>query len=217
MIHKPVFRYAKEGKTYNFDKIFTKNNITYTMLSYTCMTNGLVSPNDYYVNEVKVKSEIEALRDKVDVLMVAMHWGDEYKSLPNDTQKQIAHYLASLKVDIIIGTHPHVIDPIEWIDKTLVIYSLGNFVSSQNKLSDYNKLIGLDAHVDIVKTDIDGDASIKLTNLNTDLIYTYFKNYTNFEVIPFSIINDAYLKDYTYYKDKYNKIIKTYDKNIVTN
>ena len=125
-------------------KIFEKNNIKYAILNYTYGTNGIQVPygKEYLVNlwsdganyenyKETVLRDINNLRDKVDVLMVAMHFGREYTHIPTEMQRKTAKFLADNGVDIIIGTHPHVIEPIEWIDDTIVFYSLGNFISSQ--------------------------------------------------------------------------------------
>ena len=82
---------------------------------------------NYQDYKEQVKKDIEAVRDQVDVLMVAMHWGVEYTHNPTEYEKDSAKFLADNGVNIVIGAHPHVIQPVEWIDKTLVIYSLGNF------------------------------------------------------------------------------------------
>ena len=199
-----------------------KNNITYSMLSYTTSTNGLPVPSgkDYLINvydEEQVKKDVEALRDKVDVLIVAMHWGVEYASSPNDSQKEIANYLADLGVDIVIGTHPHVLQPITWIDDTLVIYSLGNFISNQYGTNDYNKLVGFMATWDITKTITpEGDIDISIDNLGGELIFTKYTgnpittaNHSEHQVIPFSIMTDeTYLKDYKRIYEKYSGILK---------
>ena len=134
-------------------KIGEKNGITYALLSYTTVDNGLRRPNgkEYYLNLFNkdiVKQDVEKYRDKVDLLMVAMHWGVEYTHTPVYEEKEIAKYLADLDVDIVIGAHPHVVQPIEYIDDTLVIYSLGNFVSAQKGI---NKLTGLMVSVNINK------------------------------------------------------------------
>ena len=142
---------------------------------------------------------------------------NEYKSLPNEEQIAIGEYLASLGVDITIGTHPHVIEPIKWIGDTLVIYSLGNFISSQSNVNDYNRLIGLLVNVDIIKTTVHDEVSITLDNLNAELIYTYYKNQSNYKVIPFSKLDNSILKDYKNYKVKYESIVKYYDNSIVVN
>ena len=208
-----------------------KNNITYTMLSYTTSTNGLPVPagKDYLVNvydSEQVKEDIEAVRDKVDVLIVAMHWGVEYASNPNDSQKEIAQYLADLGVDIIIGCHPHVLQPITWIDDTLVMYSLGNFISNQYGTDDYNKLVGFMATLDITKTVTpEGDVTIDIDNLGGELIFTKYNgnpittsNHDGHVVIPFSkMTDDRYLSDYKRIYEKYSGVLESMgtDLNIV--
>ena len=199
-------------------RILEANGITYALLSYTISTNGLVRPNDYYVSiysDERVKNDVQKIRDSCDLLLVSMHWGDEYKSIPNDEQKRIAKYLSDLGVDIVIGTHPHVIEPIEWIGDTLVIYSLGNFISNQSKTNNYNRLIGLLVNIDIIKTSVSDKTSVILDNLNTELIFTSYENSSNYKVIPFSKLDDSILKDYKSYKIKYESIVKYYDKGIV--
>jgi len=201
-------------------RIMEMAGVKYTMLSYTLTTNGLVSPQDYYVNiysDEKVLEDIEKIRNDVDILMVAMHWGDEYKKIPNSEQIRISEYLASLGVDIVIGSHPHVIQPLKWIGDTLVIYSLGNFVSGQSIKNEYNRRIGLVVNIDITKTTTDHETRVKLDNLNTNLVYTYSKGTKNYRVVPFSKLDNNMLYDYKSLKIKYDSIVKYYDKNINTN
>ena len=203
-------------------EIFVKNNITYTLLAYTYGTNGISVPEgkDYLVNlysDEKVKSDVEKVRDKVDVLLVSMHWGTEYQTEPSAEQKRQAEYLASLGVDIIIGTHPHVIEPITFIDDTLVIYSLGNFISAQSTNNDYNTMVELMTSVDIVKKTKGKKTSITLENLNNELLYNYYKKgskWYDFKVIPFSKMNTDYNSDYKRLYDKYSSVVKMYDENI---
>ena len=211
-------------------KIMEKNNITYTMLNYTYGTNGIAIPNgkDYLVNvwpmdynadygvgyeafKETVREDIERVRDKVDVLIVAMHWGVEYTHTPTKYQKDAAEFLASLGVDIVIGTHPHVVQPVEWIDDTIVFYSLGNFISAQEQSDNYNKMVGLMSSLDITKTVKGDDVDIKIDNINNELIFTYYQGYRNFKVIPFSEINSTYLPTYESVYDKYSEVVKMYD------
>lgn len=200
-----------------------KNNITYSMLSYTISTNGLNVPSgkDYLVNvynQEQVKKDIESLRDKVDVLIVAMHWGVEYSATPNSEQKEIAEYLSNLGVDIIIGTHPHVLQPITKIGDTIVMYSLGNFISNQYGTDDYNKLVGFLATLDITKTvDKNDNVTIKIDNLGGELIFTKYNgnpittaNHDGHIVIPFSMMeDDTYLKDYERIYNKYTDVLNS--------
>ena len=213
------------------------NNITYTMLNYTYGTNGIKVPEgkEYLVNiwpctgnnpdndtkyqEYKevVKEDILRVRDKVDLLIVAMHFGVEYTHVPTKYQIDMAEFLSSLGVDIIIGTHPHVIMPITYINDTLVIYSLGNFLSAQDTNNDYNTTVGLLSSIKITKNiDKDNNSSIKLSDLNNELIYTTSKD--GYKIIPFSNpdIKD-YLNDYERVYNKYANIVRSIDSSININ
>lgn len=213
------------------------NNITYTMLNYTYGTNGIKVPEgkEYLVNiwpctgnnpdndtkyqEYKevVKEDILRVRDKVDLLIVAMHFGVEYTHVPTKYQIDMAEFLSSLGVDIIIGTHPHVIMPITYINDTLVIYSLGNFLSAQDTNNDYNTTVGLLSSIKITKNiDKNNNTSIKLSDLNNELIYTTNKD--GYKIIPFSNpdIKD-YLNDYERVYNKYANIVRSIDSSININ
>ena len=218
-------------------KIKEVNNISYTMLNYTYGTNGMPVPNgkEYLVNvwptdlslndanrdtlyqeyKEEVKKDIEKVRNSVDVLIVAMHWGVEYTHEPTSYQKNMAQYLASLGVDIIIGTHPHVIQPVEWIDNTLVIYSLGNLISAQHQDSNYNKMVGLMTSLEINKKVIGDDVTISIDNIDNELTFTYYKNWRNFKVVPFSSREIGnYLSNYESVYQRYKDIVTKYDSNI---
>lgn len=192
-------------------RIMEKNGITYTLLSYSTLTNGLRIPSgkDYLFDlysEEKVKADVERVRDKVDVVMVAMHWGAEYTHTPVQEEKTIAKYLASLGVDIVIGTHPHVVQPIDFIDNTMVIYSLGNFISSQIGIE---RLVGLMASVTIKKSVVDGVSTITLENPSAELVYTRKAGATygaGFKVYPFSKLDDTILPGYQKYYEQFMKI-----------
>ncbi len=220
-------------------QIREKNGIKYAMLSYTYGTNGISVPKgkEYLVNvwptnlslndpakdteyqnyKEQVKKDIEAVRSQVDVLMVAMHWGVEYTHEPTAYEKDSAQFLADNNVDIIIGAHPHVIQPVTWIDDTLVIYSLGNFVSAQLQDQNYNKMVGLMTSVDINKTVENGKTSVKISNVKNELIFTYYnkKTWSNFKVIPFSNENiGKYLPNYKSVYENYKKIVQKMDSNM---
>lgn len=223
--------YSSEEEKDNLEsKIFEKNNIKYGILNYTYGTNGIPVPSgkDYLINlwynlgddyKETVLNDINKLRDKVDVLMVAMHWGVEYTFKETEKQREIAKFLSDNGVDIIIGTHPHVIEPIEWINDTIVFYSLGNFISAQNSESciNYKCNIGLLSSLVITKTIEDNKSSIKIDNIENELIYTYHNNYHDYLVIPFSNkeIKD-YLNDSNDIYNEYAKIIESVDNRIKT-
>lgn len=225
-------------------RIEEKNNITYTMLNYTYGTNGMPVANDYLVNiwptnldindpgrdtkyqnyKEQVKEDVERVRDKVDVLIVAMHWGVEYTHNPTEYEKDMANYLASLGVDVIIGTHPHVIQPVTWIDDTLVIYSLGNFISAQyqnySTCTNYKCTVGLMTSFKIEKTVYGDEVTIKINNVENELIYNYYNQSTwrGFKVIPFSNPDIAnYLPNYKGVYETYKEVVQRLDSNMHVN
>lgn len=194
------------------------NGITYSFFSYTTWTNGLETPSGKeYLNNVyspeKVQSDIEKVRDKVDVVIVAMHWGTEYSTSVSASQQEIANYLSSLGVDIIIGSHPHVVEPIAFIGKTMVIYSLGNFISDQEGVE---RLTGLMASIDIHKTVENGVSKIELRNPKAELLYTYstYGKKRNFVVYPYTSLNDEMLPGYKDYYETYKNIVLSLDSSI---
>lgn len=233
-----VGAYSSEEER-NKVQIREKNGIKYAMLSYTYGTNGIPVPKgkDYLVNvwptnlnindpsrdkeyqayKEQVKKDIEALRDQVDVLLVAMHWGVEYTHTPTEYEKDSAKFLAENGVNIVIGAHPHVIQPVEWIDDTLVIYSLGNFVSAQLQDQNYNKMVGLMTSVNITKTVKNGKTEIKIDDVKNELIFTYYNKNTwrNFKVIPFSNEHiGEYLSNYKSVYETYKAVVQKLDKDM---
>lgn len=119
------------------------NGVKVGLLSYTYGLNGgsLPAQKTYLVdliNEEKMKEDMEKLKQNSDIQMVSLHFGNEYQNTPTSKQKEIAQYLSNLGADVIIGTHPHVIQPVEFLtgsegNQTLVMYSLGNFLSAQDE------------------------------------------------------------------------------------
>ncbi|MEG1309808.1 MAG: CapA family protein [Bacilli bacterium] len=204
----------------NNTEIRTINGISYAMLNYTYGLNGNPFPTgkDYLVNlwpvssdaefeayKVQVKKDVDAIRNKVDVLMVAMHWGNEYVHTPNTYQRNAAEYLASLGVNVIVGAHPHVIQPIEYIGDTLVIYSLGNLISAQDGTI---KRVGMLASFTAKKETTNGKTTkIEITDAKADLIWTHYNYYRNFKIMPFTKLTDATLYNYRGIYDEYLKHI----------
>ena len=197
-------------------QIYEKNGIKYAFLSYTTWTNGLETPvgkeylNNVYSDE-KAAADIEKVRDKADIIIVAMHWGTEYSLGVDDDQARIAKYLSSLGVQLIIGAHPHVVEPVEFINegKTLVIYSLGNFISDQEGTE---RLTGLEMAVTIKKfVDIDDSVTVTLEEPTADLIYTksYYNRKRSFKVYPYTQLNDDLLRNFNTYYEKYKAIVSS--------
>ena len=210
-------------------KIMEANGITYAMLAYTYGTNGIPVTEDYVVNlfdEEKALNDIKEIRDKVDVLIVAMHWGEEYNTGISDIQKQQATFLGENGVDIILGNHTHCIEPWEWIDEdTICFYAFGNLISNQitaetPRIRELGP-VGLLGTLDITKTvDTEKNTStIKIDNIGAEIIYTY-RYYDNengkydYLIVPFSKMNSEYMSDYESVYEKFCNIVKTFDQSI---
>lgn len=116
------------------------NGFKIGFLNYTYGTNGISKTSDIeidYIDRALIASDVRKAREKgAELIAVCIHWGEEYKLLPNTAQKSLAKYLRDLGVELIIGGHPHVIQPMELRlnEKTgrpcLTVYSLGNFISA---------------------------------------------------------------------------------------
>lgn len=127
--------------------IIEKNNIRLAILNYTYGTNGIPVPKPTIVNlldSVIIRKDlIKAKSLQPDKIIVIVHWGIEYKNLPNTKQKKWYALFKNNGADIVIGSHPHVIQPMEW-DKendNFVVYSLGNFISNQRAMPKDGGLI----------------------------------------------------------------------------
>ena len=199
------------------DEIIVKeiNGIKYAFLSYTEQTNGISLPSgkSYLANvysKDKVKKDIEKYKDKVDAIIVAMHWGSEYTHVPTSSEKEKAQYLASLGVNLIIGCHPHVIQPMTYIGDTLVVYSLGNFVSNQDTVA---KLTGLMASANIVKRTYHGKTTVKIEEPTAEFVYT--RKSEKYIVYPYSKLNNNILYNYKSYYNTYKKIMTSMSDKII--
>ncbi|MBN8650821.1 MAG: CapA family protein [Cytophagales bacterium] len=117
--------------------IIEKNGFRLSLLNYTYGTNGIPITKPNIVNlidTVQLKLDLAKARDqKTDAIIVFMHWGAEYQSLPNAEQKRLTKLCFREGAKLVIGAHPHVLQPMEWNKERdqLVVYSLGNFVSGQ--------------------------------------------------------------------------------------
>ena len=155
-------RSPEEQNTVTFTEV---NGIKFALVSFAEYSNNALS-NDYsvnfYGNDALVVSLLGQARANADVVLVSMHWGTEYSNGINDNQRAAAARVAELGADVIIGTGPHVLEPVEWIPgangkQTLVWYSIGNLLSTQLELP---QLIGGVAQFDAVKQP-DGTVAIE--------------------------------------------------------
>ena len=141
--------------------VVNKNGVKIAMLNYTYGLNGyrLPSGKGYMIdllteqNKKKIKNDIKKAKKKSDFIIVFAHWGTEYLYTPDASQKKWTQFFLNNGVDLLIGAHPHVLEPYKMLkgkngNKMLVYYSLGNFVSAQNRVP---RLLGGMAKVTIVK------------------------------------------------------------------
>ena len=166
------------------DQILIKdvNGVKVAFLNYTYGTNGIALPSDkpFCVNLIDrdlIKKHIDSAKSQdVDVIVACMHWGTEYQTTQNTEQEDLADFLFQNGVDIILGNHPHTIQPMETRTVTLedgtvkncfVIYALGNFICDQNAENTRNSII---LNLDITKNP---DETISISNINYIPIYMY--------------------------------------------
>ncbi len=136
MIHTGTFKdSAARANTYPL--LIDKNGFRLSLLNYTYSTNGIPIPRPSIVNlidTVQIKKDILKAKDRnTDAIVVFFHWGDEYQRLPNKEQKRLTNLCFREGVKVVIGSHPHVLQPMEWRNEKdqFVVYSLGNFISGQ--------------------------------------------------------------------------------------
>jgi len=185
----------KEGPS---ARIITKNNITLGFLSYTYGLNGNTLPKDNpnlvsLIIRKKIEEEVVSLRPLCDFLVVSMHWGDEYMLQPNKEQIDLAAFLASLNVDLIIGHHPHVLQRVETLARpdgkeTICYYSLGNFVSHQR---ERERIIGALLALTFVKQ-FTGELSIINYGI-IPVITHYDRAFSNTKIYPLYSYTDELL------------------------
>lgn len=158
----------------NAAKIATleRNGITFALLNYTYGVNGYDESEipSYAVNfyhEDRIANDVAAAKEVADVVMVAMHWGTELQTEENEEQQAYAQLLADLGVDVILGSHPHCIQPMKWIqgkdgNNTLCVYSMGNFVSNHESPGLLPTLEGM-VSLDFVRDK--GESTIRIENV----------------------------------------------------
>jgi len=133
---------SQESKETFQPMMIRKDGLSIALLNYTYGTNGNTVPEPVIINlldKYRVAEDIEKAKSmKPDLIILFLHWGNEYDTVPSANQTEMAHFFFSKGVDLIIGSHPHVIQRMVWYRdgnemNKVVIYSLGNFISNQRK------------------------------------------------------------------------------------
>lgn len=215
----------------------SKNNITImdvkgvkiAFLSFTYGTNGIPVPSgkEYCINlidkDLIVNQLTLAKEQKPDIICVFMHWGEEYEKIPNSEQNELADLLFQNGANIILGSHPHVLQKMEKRTVTMpdgtnrdgfIIYSLGNFVSGQVKENTRDSII---LNLNITKR---GTGDITIDNATYTPIYTYKKSsgtVNRYEVLDIKKALDNFDNgNYVISSDEYNMLKSEYNKIVTT-
>ena len=188
-----------------------------TTLDYTMGVNGITVDDSllplmtyFYQGTIdenlnNMKEQIELMReDGAEVIVFYMHWGDEYELEPNYLQLQIAQFLADQKVDVVFGTHPHSLQPIDMIQstdgtsQTVVVYSMGNFLSSQRteRIGNPYTEDGVIVSVEIIKDMDTNEVKVEVpTYIPTWVNWDYKDGKLFYEVVPATIDDAEYLTE----------------------
>lgn len=147
--HTGVFADSTDYRANN-PLFIDRKGMCIALLNYTYGTNGISAGDEIIVNRI----DTTAIRDDIrraaraDCIIAFMHWGEEYSRKNSDAQRRLAAFMRANGVPVIIGSHPHVVQPCECSDSSVTFYSLGNFISNQRwRYSDG----GIIAEVEIVK------------------------------------------------------------------
>lgn len=153
---------------YNDIYVYNKDGFKIAILNYTYGTNGIAIPasKPYIVNMLdvdKITQDVTKAKELADMVVVCPHWGTEYVYEPDSNQKYWTNLFLKLGVDVVIGAHPHVMEPVETLTRDdghqmVVYYSLGNFVSNQDKMP---RMLGGMAKVTLVKSGTDNSCYVK--------------------------------------------------------
>jgi poly-gamma-glutamate synthesis protein (capsule biosynthesis protein) len=207
-IHTGTFKDTIDRRL-KYPLLLEKNGFRLSLLNYTYGTNGIPVPRPGMVNlidTVQIKKDIlQAKQQNSDAIIVFMHWGDEYQSLPNKEQKRLTNLCFREGVKMVIGSHPHVLQPMEWRKQSdqFVAYSLGNFISGQRpRYRDGGAMVWLELQK--IRTDSVSVTSIQSASYELEWVkksndskadfvmlpFRYFENDSTF--IPDKVLRDAF-------------------------
>ena len=168
--------------------IYEKSGIRIAFLNYTYGTNGIPLPEDMphavdLLDREKVLSDIRRAEEEADFTVVCPHWGTEYRLTADDSQKKWTKFFLENGVDLVLGTHPHVIEPIEYLTdendhKMLVYYSLGNFVNWTSSSGDgiANRMVGGMAQITLER---DEDGAVNISDYGVRALVCHLSEGTN--------------------------------------
>lgn len=181
----------------------TDEGISVAFLSYTYGTNGIPVPEgkDFLVNlidKASMKQEIKRAKELADVVILSLHFGNEYERLPSESQKELVQFAVDQGVHAVIGHHPHVLQPIEWVtgkdgNRAIVAYSLGNFLSNQQKL--YQRIGGI-LNFTVKKTTASDEVEVQVHSPTFIPTYVTFQaNWSDYKIKPMYELTDHDLEN----------------------
>jgi poly-gamma-glutamate capsule biosynthesis protein CapA/YwtB (metallophosphatase superfamily) len=173
--------------------MISRKGFSLALLNYTFSTNGIGVPAPVIVNMLDknlITTDVRNARNKnADIIILFLHWGTEYDTIPSASQGELAKYFFSLGVDLVIGSHPHVLQKMVWVKNDsavkdgLVVYSLGNFISNQRKpKTDGGSIV----RIELTRNE---DNSVKISDAGYYLTWVYtpiVKYRKKFYVLPCS-------------------------------
>ena len=185
-----------EERQKRYPLLLEKKGFRIVLLNYTYGTNGIrVTPPNIvnYIDTTAITQDIETGKAlKPDAIIACMHWGTEYQPLPDKEQKFLAKWLLQKGVDHIIGSHPHVVQPIEvrtdslTDKKHLVVYSLGNYISNMSARRTDG---GIMVRMELIK-----DSTTRLNNSEYSLVWTarpVQSGKKNYQLLPVNLPADS--------------------------
>lgn len=173
--HTGVFVDAEKRDLY-YPLMMIKNGIRIAMLNYTYGTNGYVpsTPNIVnYIDRKQILKDIDLAKQmKADVIIANIHWGIEYVLKHNKEQQELAHFLVNNGVRLVIGGHPHVVQPMDIRKdstgiRNIIVYSMGNLISNMKPV---NTTGGMLVKVEISK---DGDNPVRIDSCGYSLVWVH--------------------------------------------
>lgn len=176
--------------------ILEKNDIKLAFLAYTYGTNGIPIPEDQphlvnLIDEDLIEQDIsDAKAAGAEFIVVGLHYGNEYQREPTEEQRTLTRRVFEMGADVILGGHPHVLQPMERMDvngeEKFVIYSLGNFVSNQFSYTISNPYAnkGMILYIDIEKNYEQETVTVKDVRYLPTVVHRYEKNGTGYAIIP---------------------------------
>lgn len=187
------------------NNIIEKNGLKIALLSYTIGTDEIVQNPfavDIYSDDL-VKSDVEKIKEDVDIIMVSIDWSNIKSGEVTEEQKRIANYLSSLGVNIVVGNTGYTIQPIEIINETFVCYSLGNLLSGHIAIdSRISAMVDFNLKI----TESNSEKKISFENISVLFTYAYNLNNTEYKVIPFTKLTNE-LVNYKSYYEKYKTLL----------